>query len=173
MRIAIVALAVLALAGCASAPRMSARLPTESSPRAPVVLTERAMSEIGSGRARELALHALSYIGVPYRYGGSSPDMGFDCSGLVHYVYSRGAGVVLPRTTEALREIGTPIAAEALETGDLVFFDTLRKPYSHVGIYLGDQRFIHAPTSGGQVELVDLRARYWQSRFSGARRPAL
>ena len=162
------ALSALVLAGCASAPRMYA-----PAPRVPVELTERAMNEISSGRARELALYALSYIGVPYRYGGSSPQTGFDCSGLVHYVYSRGAGIALPRTTEALSEIGAPIAPDELATGDLVFFDTLRKPYSHVGIYLGDQRFIHAPTSGGQVELVDLRARYWQSRFSGARRPVL
>jgi cell wall-associated NlpC family hydrolase len=136
------------------------------------VLSERAMSEISSGRARELALHALSHIGVPYRYGGNSPETGFDCSGLVYYVYSRGAGVVLPRSTEALSEIGAPVTVSELETGDLVFFDTLRKPYSHVGIYLGDQRFIHAPSTGGRVELVDLRARYWQTRFNGARRPA-
>ena len=80
---------------------------------------------------------------------------------------------MLPRTTEAMSAIGTPVAIDELDTGDLVFFDTLRKPYSHVGIYLGDQRFIHAPTSGGQVELVDLRARYWHARFSGARRPAV
>jgi cell wall-associated NlpC family hydrolase len=130
------------------------------------------MGEISSGRARELALHALSHIGVPYRYGGTSPETGFDCSGLVYYVYSRGAGVLLPRSTEALSEIGVPISVSELETGDLVFFDTLRKPYSHVGIYLGDQRFIHAPATGGRVELVDLRARYWQTRFTGARRPA-
>ncbi len=169
------ALSVLVLGGCAAAPRLDARPPAREpgTPRAPVELTERAISEISSGRARELALHALSYIGVPYRYGGSSPETGFDCSGLVHYVYSRGAGMVLPRTTEALSEIGAPITVEELATGDLVFFDTLRKPYSHVGIYLGDQRFIHAPATGGYVELVDLRTRYWQNRFSGARRPAL
>jgi cell wall-associated NlpC family hydrolase len=169
------ALTALMLAGCASAPRMNTRAPATEAPipGAPVVLTDRAMGEISSGRARELALHALSYVGVPYRYGGTSPETGFDCSGLVHYVYSRGAGMVLPRTTEALSEIGAAIGVDELETGDLVFFDTLRKPYSHVGIYLGDQRFIHAPTTGGYVELVDLRTRYWQSRFSGARRPAL
>ena len=169
-----IALGVMALAGCASAPRMQTTQTAEATPpRAPVVLSPRAMNEIGSGRARELALHALSYIGVPYRYGGSSPETGFDCSGLVQYLYSRVAGVVLPRTTEALSEIGAPIAPGELETGDLVFFDTLRKAYSHVGIYLGDQRFIHAPATGGQVELVDLRTRYWQTRFSGARRPTL
>jgi cell wall-associated NlpC family hydrolase len=163
-----IALTAVVLGGCAAPPGIEG-----TAPRAPVVLTERAIGEIGAGRARELALQALSYVGIPYRYGGSSPETGFDCSGLVYYIYRRGAGVVLPRTTEALSEIGTPVTADQLETGDLVFFDTLRRPYSHVGIYLGDQRFIHAPTSGGSVELVDLRARYWQTRFNGARRPAL
>jgi cell wall-associated NlpC family hydrolase len=168
MRTTTLALGLLVLAGCASPPRIET-----TAPRAPVVLSERAMAEMSSARARELALHALSHIGVPYRYGGSSPDTGFDCSGLVNYVYSRSAGLVLPRTTEALSAVGAPVSHAELETGDLVFFDTLRKPYSHVGIYLGDQRFIHAPATGGQVELVDLRSRYWQTRFSGARRPQL
>ena len=168
---AVIAIAGVVLAGCASSPRTD-RAVRPADDRA-VALTERAIRERGPGRASELALRALSYVGIPYRYGGSSPDIGFDCSGLVYYVYSRGAGITLPRTTEAMSEIGTPVAIEELETGDLVFFDTLRKPYSHVGIYLGDQRFIHAPTSGGQVELVDLRARYWHTRFSGARRPLL
>ena len=155
------------LAGCASPPgRVSA-------PRQPVVLTQRAFDEIASARARELALHALSHIGVPYRYGGASPAHGFDCSGLVQYVYHQGAGLALPRNTQALSAVGAPVAEGALEPGDLVFFDTLRKPYSHVGIYLGDQRFIHAPTTGGRVELVDMRERYWQSRFNGARRLSL
>jgi cell wall-associated NlpC family hydrolase len=88
----------------------------------------------------------------------------------VQYVYHQGAGLALPRNTQALSAVGAPVADGALEPGDLVFFDTLRKPYSHVGIYLGDQRFIHAPTTGGSVELVDMRHRYWQSRFNGARR---
>jgi cell wall-associated NlpC family hydrolase len=168
---ALIALALIVLAGCASPPRMdrTARPADDSA----AGLSKRAMRNMGSGRAAELALQALSYIGIPYRYGGSSPDTGFDCSGLVYYVYSRGAGILLPRTTEAMSEIGTPVAMNELETGDLVFFDTLRRPYSHVGIYLGNQRFIHAPTSGGRVELVDLRAQYWHTRFSGARRPVL
>ena len=160
-----VALAVLA--GCAAPPGKLA------APRTKVVLSQRAFDEIATARARELALHALSHIGVPYRYGGASPESGFDCSGLVQYVYSHGAGVTLPRNTQALSAVGAPVEAAQLEPGDLVFFDTLRRPYSHVGIYLGDQRFIHAPTTGGQVELVDLRERYWQSRYNGARRLAL
>ena len=161
------ALAALVLVGCASPPT------TITAPPPKVTLSPRAFDEIASARSRELALYALSHIGTPYRYGGSSPETGFDCSGLVHHVYSRASGLALPRNTEALSAIGIPVAADQLEPGDLVFFDTLRKPYSHVGIYLGDQRFIHAPTSGGHVELVDLRHRYWQSRFNGARRVAL
>ena len=161
---ALLAVIAAALAGCAAPPR-------EATPtRTKIFLSQRAFDEISTARTRELALHALSHIGVPYRYGGASPDTGFDCSGLVQYVYSRGAGVSLPRNTQALAEVGAPVPPEALEPGDLVFFDTLRKPYSHVGIYLGDQRFIHAPTTGGQVELVDMRHRYWQTRFNGARR---
>lgn len=165
MKITMLAVAILLIAGCASPPGKVA------APRTKVVLSQRAFDEITSGRARELALHALSHIGVPYRHGGTSPDDGFDCSGLVHYVYSRGAGVTLPRNTHALSEVGAPVGGE-LEPGDLVFFNTLRKPHSHVGIYLGDRRFIHAPTTGGYVELVDMRERYWQSRYNGARRLA-
>jgi cell wall-associated NlpC family hydrolase len=165
MKIIIIAAGMVLLAGCGSAPYRNA------SERRPVVLTERADGDF-SARARELALHALSQIGTRYRYGGSTPEDGFDCSGLVQYVYSR-AGILLPRTTEALSALGVPVTANELEPGDLVFFDTLRRPFSHVGIYIGDQRFIHAPTSGGVVQLVNMRERYWQSRFDGARRPAL
>jgi cell wall-associated NlpC family hydrolase len=163
MKIIMLGLVTIMLAGCAAPGKVT-------TPRPEVVLSQRAFDEIAAARARELALHALSHIGVPYRYGGTSPAIGFDCSGLVHYVYHRGAGLALPRNTQALSAVGVPVMEGALEPGDLVFFDTRRKPYSHVGIYLGDQRFIHAPTTGGYVELVDMRERYWQSRFNGARR---
>ena len=172
MRTTVVAVALLLLVGCASSPRMLPRIGS-AGPDAAVGLSARASTEALSGRARELVLHALSHVGAPYRFGGSSPETGFDCSGLVHYVYSRAAGLLLPRTTDGLSEIGVPVSVSELEPGDLVFFDTLRRPNSHVGIYLGDHRFVHAPATGGYVELVNLRARYWQSRFSGARRPAL
>ncbi|MDB5922748.1 MAG: peptidase [Betaproteobacteria bacterium] len=165
MKIIIVAIGMILLAGCGSAPYRNA------GERGGVVLTKRADRDFPS-RARELALHALSQIGTRYHYGGSTPDEGFDCSGLVQYVYGR-AGILVPRTTEALSALGVPVTANELEPGDLVFFDTLRRPFSHVGIYIGDQRFIHAPTSGGVVQLVNMRERYWQSRFDGARRPAL
>jgi cell wall-associated NlpC family hydrolase len=158
---------IACIAGCASPPRIDLAPQRATSKPHEHVLGDTAT------RFRELALHALSHIGVPYRYGGSSPDTGFDCSGFVQYVYRQGAGLALPRNTEALSALGAPVAPADLEAGDLVFFDTLRKPYSHVGIYLGSDRFIHAPATGGYVELVDMRSRYWRTRFSGARRIAL
>src|SRR6476661_3183917 len=161
MKIIIVVVGMLLLAGCGSSPYRT------GSERRPVVISDRADGDF-SARSREVALHALSQIGTRYRYGGSTPDEGFDCSGLVQYVYSR-AGIVMPRTTEALSALGMPVTSNELEPGDLVFFDTLRRPFSHVGIYIGDQRFIHAPTSGGVVQLVNMKDRYWQTRYDGAR----
>jgi cell wall-associated NlpC family hydrolase len=123
-----------------------------------------------SALARELTLNALSHVGTRYVAGGTTPQKGFDCSGLVQYVFSHGAGITLPRTSEQMSAVGSVVSMGELRPGDLVFFNTLRRRYSHVGIYLGNQRFIHAPTSGGVVEIVDLRRPYWQSRFDGGRR---
>jgi cell wall-associated NlpC family hydrolase len=120
--------------------------------------------------ARTVVLHALGFLGVPYVYGGASPATGFDCSGLVRYVVEQALGVLLPRQARAMARVRAPVARDELRPGDLVFFNTLRRPYSHVGIYIGDRRFIHAPTAGRVVELADMRARYWQHRFEGARR---
>ena len=121
----------------------------------------------------EVALYALAQLGVPYVYGGASPDPGFDCSGLVRYVFQRMGNVDLPRTTYELARVGKPVPSPALQPGDLVFFNTLRRDYSHVGIYLGEERFIHAPTSGGVVRIESLRTDYWMRRFNGARRVAI
>lgn len=115
-------------------------------------------------------MQALRLVGVPYEYGGSSPDTGFDCSGLVHYVFTYALGLALPRSAEEISRVGEQIGRDALEPGDLVFFNTLRRPFSHVGIYLGEQRFIHAPSHGGQVEIASMTGRYWQNRYDGARR---
>ncbi|MCZ7563852.1 MAG: C40 family peptidase [Burkholderiales bacterium] len=121
----------------------------------------------------EVALHALSALGAPYAEGGRSPETGFDCSGLVAYAYWRASRLALPRTTLELSRIGRHVAAPDLQPGDLLFFDTQRRAYSHVGIYLGEQRFIHAPSAGGAVRIDDLRLDYWLRRFNGARRLAL
>lgn len=120
---------------------------------------------------RGLIDSALGYIGVPYRFGGSSPSAGFDCSGLVNYVYRKTFGLVLPRTARDLATTGSPVADVAmLLPGDLVFFNTRGFLNSHVGIYLGDFKFIHAPRTGSTVRISDLRNAYFRARFNGARR---
>jgi len=124
-------------------------------------------------QAREVIFYALSLVGIHYRWGGNSPQTGFDCSGLVGHVYRQIAGLVLPRDSYAMARLGTPVALEELMPGDLVFFNTMRRPFSHVGIYLGDNRFIHAPAAGKSVQLVDMTDPYWARRFDGARRIAL
>ncbi|MDP1635094.1 MAG: C40 family peptidase [Gallionellaceae bacterium] len=122
--------------------------------------------------AQELAVRALSFVGVSYRRGGESPETGFDCSGLVRHVFREGLGLILPRTSHDISRVGENIHRDALQPGDLVFFNTLRRGFSHVGIYLGEHRFVHAPASGGEVRVEDMRQNYWTKRFNGARRIA-
>ncbi|MGH8618885.1 MAG: C40 family peptidase [Burkholderiales bacterium] len=121
-------------------------------------------------RARELVVQALSLIGVRYKFGGNSPDSGLDCSGFVNYVFRQAEGKQLPRDAVAMSKVGDKVDAPDLQPGDLVFFNTRRRPYSHVGIYVGEQRFIHAPSRGREVEVVDMTDRYWRTRYNGARR---
>ena len=154
----------LLLAGCASQPTVTRRSAPPTAPSATVVT---AMPL--AARVRELLLNALSQIGSPYQNGGRSPTTGFDCSGLVHYA-ALAAGLVLPRDAAAMSQVGSEVTMPDLQAGDLVFFNTLGRPYSHVGIYLGEQRFVHAPTRGGYVSVVDMRLPYWQQRFDGGRR---
>lgn len=117
----------------------------------------------------DVVVRALTLIDTPYRYGGSTPE-GFDCSGLVQYVYNAVAARQLPRRSEEMGKMGEAIRRSQLEPGDLVFFNTLRRAYSHVAIYIGDGRFLHAPARGGRVRIEALDDRYWQTRFNGARR---
>jgi cell wall-associated NlpC family hydrolase len=125
--------------------------------------------------ASGLVLSAMHFIGVPYRRGGASVDEGFDCSGFTRYVFENSLGLVLPRRADAqAREAGLrQVRREDLRPGDLVFFNTMRRAFSHVGIYIGEGRFIHAPRSGGQVRVENMRQAYWSKRFNGARRAAL
>jgi len=113
---------------------------------------------------------AAQQLGRPYRFGGQHPYEGFDCSGLVNYVYKSTLRKNLPRTSAGLSKVGQDIQRDQLEAGDLVFFNTTGKPFSHVGIYLGDQRFIHAPRNGKHVTIAKLNKRYWSKRFEGAKR---
>lgn len=123
-----------------------------------------------TGRASELAMRAMGLLGIHYKYGGTSPDKGLDCSGLVRYVVKQVSGAELPRTAVEISKVGQRVDANDLQTGDLVFFNTLRRGFSHVGIYLGDHRFIHSPAHGGEVRIEHMDLRYWRRRFNGARR---
>jgi len=128
-----------------------------------------------SGRATaalgaDLALQALAHLGVPYRYGGDDPARGFDCSGLVRHVARSVLGIDLPRNAEAMARAGLAVDRVALEVGDLVYFNTRGRRYSHVGVYIGEGRFVHAPTRNGQVRIESIEEGYWRSRFNGARR---
>jgi len=120
--------------------------------------------------AQDLAIYALGLIGVDYRFGGTTPERGLDCSGLVRYVFQQVTGVTLPRTSQELSRLGEKVPVTELLPGDLVFFNTRQLQFSHVGIYIGEDRFIHAPRRGGEVEVVTLSRDYWRKRFDGARR---
>ena len=120
--------------------------------------------------ATDLGQFALGLIGVRYRYGGETPAAGLDCSGLIRYVFQQVTGVTLPRTARELSQVGANVSLDDLQVGDLVFFNTRNYAFSHVGLYLGDDRFIHAPTRGRDVEITTLSREYWQRHFDGARR---
>lgn len=113
---------------------------------------------------------ALSLVGSPYARGGATPQRGFDCSGLVVYVYRSALGIRLPRRVADLKSVGKAVGLRDLAPGDLVFYNTRHRPYSHVGIYVGEGRFVHAPRPGARVRVESIDKRYWRARFNGARR---
>ena len=121
-------------------------------------------------RTADLVLHAMGSLGVPYRLGGTSAETGFDCSGFVRSVYQQTVGTLLPRRAEEQAAATQKINKSDLQPGDLVFFNTMRRAYSHVGIYVGDNKFIHAPRTGAHVRVESMGTRYWTKRFNGARR---
>ena len=122
------------------------------------------------GKASELVMQAMGLLGVPYKRGGTSEEKGFDCSGFVRHMYEKSVGLVLPRRAEEQAKVTEEISRSELKPGDLVFFNTLKRTFSHVGIYVGDGKFIHAPRLGKAVRVDDMREAYWQQRFNGARR---
>jgi cell wall-associated NlpC family hydrolase len=139
-------------------------------PAAPPLVPRASESAGGVADASDAAILALSLVGTRYATGGDSPESGFDCSGLVAYVYDRASQRRLPRNTFDLARVGIPVAPGQLQAGDLVFYNTQRRPFSHVGIYLGESRFVHAPSTGGAVRIEEMDVRYWTQRFDGARR---
>ena len=122
-----------------------------------------------SSQASDLVVNAMGYLGVPYRRGGTGIQ-GFDCSGFVQAMYEKTLGLVLPHNAKAQAAATEKIDKTELQPGDLVFFNTLRRAFSHVGIYIGEGKFIHSPRAGGEVRIEDMRYSYWVKRFNGARR---
>lgn len=155
-RVLLVAPLLLIVAGCASSPPQGAR----NAFRYPSLTVE---------QASDVAIHALGLVGTPYRHGGDTPDGGFDCSGLIGYVYRSRAGLAPPRTVAQLAGFGDTVAAAELRTGDLVLFGG--GPPTHAGIYVGDGRFVHAPSTGGTVRLDRLASSYWSRQPLAVRRP--
>src|SRR5258708_23586176 len=169
-------LLTLVVAACSSAPTRVSRAPAPSSTTA----SNRAFGtpsgfpnfvDHSVGR-EEISIQAMSLVGVPYRWGGNTPEAGFDCSGLVRYVVDRAASVNLPRTTADMSGRGESIEPDEVAPGDLIFFNTTGRPHSHVGIYVGKLRFVNAPSTGGTVRLDYLTNPYWAKRLDGIRRVA-
>ncbi len=123
-----------------------------------------------SDRTSELVVTAVGFLGVPYRRGGNNAETGFDCSGFVRAMYNQTIGLVLPRRAVEQAAATEPVARADLKPGDLVFFNTMRRAFSHVGIYVGEGKFIHSPRTGSQVRVEDMNGSYWQRRFDGGRR---
>jgi cell wall-associated NlpC family hydrolase len=123
-----------------------------------------------SNKASELVVNAMGFLGVPYKRGGNTVETGFDCSGFVRAIYEQSVGLLLPRRAEQQAAATQRIEKNELQPGDLVFFNTLRRAFSHVGIYVGDGKFIHSPKPGAEVRVESMGVSYWQRRFDGARR---
>lgn len=121
-------------------------------------------------KASELVVNAMGFLGVPYRRGGNSAETGVDCSGFVKAIYEQTVGLILPRRAEQQAAATQRIDKTELQPGDLVFFNTLKRTFSHVGIYVGDGKFIHAPKPGAEVRVESMGVAYWARRFDGARR---
>jgi cell wall-associated NlpC family hydrolase len=123
-----------------------------------------------SDRASDLVVTAMGFLGVPYRRGGNTAETGFDCSGFVRAMYEQTVGLVLPRRANEQAAATQTIDKKDLQPGDLVFFNTMKHAFSHVGIYVGEGKFIHSPKPGAQVRVEDMGQNYWKQRFNGARR---
>ncbi|TAM19580.1 MAG: peptidoglycan endopeptidase [Candidimonas sp.] len=124
---------------------------------------------IDSAKRNDVALTAMGLLGTRYRYGGSSPNTGFDCSGLIQYVFENVANAQLPHNTAEIAQVSRPVPRSKLSVGDFVFFNTLNSPYSHMGIYIGDGQFVNAPSTGGHVRIDALSSSYFAKRYEGAR----
>ena len=171
MRSLILAIALATVSSLAAAEPAS-----QSDPVGELVASKGLMSRLEGVRqnmssvASELVVNAMGFLGVRYKYGGNDLEDGVDCSGFVRAIYEQTLGMVLPRRAVEQARATQTISKDELKPGDLVFFNTMRSAFSHVGIYIGDNKFIHAPRSGARVRVEDMRQSYWVKRFNGARR---
>jgi len=136
----------------------------------PVIQLGEQLKSNAGAQTNHMLEKAMGFLGVPYKRGGTSVESGFDCSGFVRHMYETSVGRLLPRRAEEQAKATEKIDRNDLNPGDLVFFNTMRRTFSHVGIYIGDGKFIHSPSAGKAVRVDDLRAAYWTTRFTGARR---
>jgi len=183
----LLAASTLALAGCATNPQQQAEnsshliirdsylSKTKSDPLGAYLASSdfnrvRSSNAYSEPRAPSLVSTALEVLGVKYKFGGESPNTGFDCSGLVSYAVEKSLGLKLPRQSSEMARQGISVKRSELKRGDLVFFNTRGARFSHVGIYLGNHKFVHAPRTGSVVRIEDMNIAYWKKRYNGARR---
>lgn len=153
------------LSACSSTPARTAHAshaPATERPASTAIDSDADMNDV--------AVYALSLSDTPYRYGGNTPESGFDCSGFVRHVYKHTLGLSLPRTSHEMSRVGEPQKTSRLQPGDLVFYNTLHRAYSHVGIYIGEGKFVHSPRAGSSVRVENMNESYWLARYNGARR---
>ncbi|MDR1708671.1 MAG: C40 family peptidase, partial [Candidatus Accumulibacter sp.] len=156
---------------CTAALSLAAAGPARSTEHTPVRDEEPSFFERYTNSAQDLILKGLELVGINYRLGGTNPDTGLDCSGFVQIVFKDAVGKLLPRTAREQSEVGNVVEKKSdLKPGDLVFFNTMRRAFSHVGIYLGGDRFVHAPRTGSEIRVEDMSRGYWVKRYNGARR---
>lgn len=166
---ALLALCVAGRAAAAESPLPPPALP-QHPPQQPWPAEEPSLLERYTTNAQDLILKGLELVGINYRFGGTNPDSGLDCSGFVQIVFKDALGKLLPRTAREQSQVGDEVSRNELKPGDLVFFNTMRHAFSHVGIYLGDNHFVHAPRTGSEIRVEDMSQSYWAKRYNGARR---
>jgi cell wall-associated NlpC family hydrolase len=156
----ILLLGIIFLSACSSTPPKN---------KTPYPVSKSLNNIQAQGAGLEVVMYALGLLDVNYQFGGNNPEAGLDCSGMVSFVYKNAVGAVLPHNAAQIANLARPVAMDQLQAGDLVFFNTLGKSFSHMGIYLGDGRFIHAPSSKGKIRVESLASPYFAQRFEGGR----
>lgn len=156
----IILLSILVLSACSSTP---------SRPKVPYSNSKSLSNIQADGAGREVVMYALGLLDVSYQFGGNNPEAGLDCSGMVSFVFKNAVGAVLPHNAAQIAGLARPVATDQLQAGDLVFFNTLGRSFSHMGIYLGDGRFIHSPSSKGKIRVESMSNPYFAQRFEGGR----